>query len=103
MLGSISGIGVGLVIDVIIIFIIVYGFDTTKRMLECLNDEIRKSKFSNQEIKEKLTKMKEEAIDLQNEYNEFVKNYGSFGDEFIIPEIDKSWILKDETKRRRKK
>lgn len=100
---SIVGAGIGIAIDVALVLLGIYGLSKTIDMFEELNDEIRTYKLSNQEIKDKLKKMKEDAIPLQEEYNEVVRNFGSWGDELIIPEIDSSWITQSGMKRTRKK
>jgi len=100
---SIAGACTGIIIDVILTLIGVYGFEKTKRMLEELNDEIKANKLSNEVVKNKLKNMQDEALKLQDEYNDVVKRYGAFGDQLIIPEIDPSWLKSKPTKRIRKK
>lgn len=87
---SIVGISIGIVIDVLLVLLKIYDLEKIKRLLEDLNYEIQKDKLNNQEIINRLNKMKEDAIELQNEYNNVVKKYGTLGDNFIIPEINTS-------------
>lgn len=89
---TVGGALMGIAIDVIMILIGIYGFEKTKEKIEKLNYEIRVYKLNNQEIRDELVSMKEEALQLQYEYNEVVKNYGSLGDELVIPKIDSSWM-----------
>lgn len=77
-------------IDVALILLGIYSFARTIEKFEELNDDIRAYKLSNKEIKDKLNKIKEDAIPIQKEYNEVVRNFGSWGYELIIPEIDPS-------------
>ncbi len=100
---TVTGILVGLVIDVLMVFIGIYGFEKAKEKFDYLSHEIREHKLNNQDIKEILVSMKNEALQLQHEYNEVVKNYGSLGDQLIIPAIDSSWLKENGMKRDRRR
>lgn len=85
---TLLGAGLGILIDVLLMLLKVYGLQEIGEKLERLNDEINEEKLNNEEIKERLKQMKEEASLLQDEYNEVVKKYGSLGDQLIISDID---------------
>lgn len=100
---SIMGAGIGIVTDVILVLSGIYSLEKIARKLNYLNDEINEYKLDKQMIKNKLINMKHDAILLQNTYNSLVKKYGSFGDEFIIPDIDTKWITEEKSNRRKRK
>ena len=64
-----------------------------------LDNEIEENKFGSQVIINILKNMKEEALLLQDEYNDVVKKYGSLEDRLILSEIDTSWLITDSKKK----
>lgn len=82
--GAIIGASIGITIDVILVLLQIYDIAKIKRMMSELSDEIRKYRLSNEEIRDRLIQMKDEAIALQEEYGDIVKKYGTLGEQFII-------------------
>lgn len=85
---TIGGTCLGLFLDVLLILLGKLGFTETKRRLDKLNHEIANHKLTASEIKEELIQMKTEALNLQDEYNDIVKNFGNLNDEFIFHDIN---------------
>lgn len=83
---SIIGVGAGLAIDFLLIYFGILDFKKISETLEELNYEIKERKLSNQQIRDRLNKMKEDTLLLQNDYNDVVKKYGSWKDEYIFDE-----------------
>lgn len=83
---SIIGVGVGIVIDFLLIYLGIYDFDRINRTLKQLDIEIQQYKLSNKQIKDKLSKMCEDALLLQSDYDDVVRKYGSWDDKYIFDE-----------------
>lgn len=98
---TVVGTCIGIVFDLALL-LKVYGFEKTKRMLENLNKEIQELKLTKKEIRVRLKNMSDEALQLQNEYNEVVKKYGTLRDQISI-EDDYPWLVQNEAKRIRRK
>lgn len=81
---SIIGVGAGLVIDFLLIYLGIYDFDKMKRNLEKLDRDIKQYKLSNEQIKDRLVQMREDTLLLQSDYNDAIKKYGSLKDEIIF-------------------
>ena len=91
---SITGAILGIALDVALSLFNIFNYETAKRILEDLNEEINDKKLSEEQIKERLLKLKDEALILQKEYNDAVKKYGKLGNEFIFDDIDTTEITK---------
>ena len=89
---SITGSVLGIVIDIILMMLGVCNLEKIKKIFEKLNNDIKKYKLSNKEIKDRLLETKNEVLLLQDEYNDTVKKYGEWKDEPIYSELDTSWI-----------
>lgn len=89
---TIGGALLGLAIEAILILTKVYDFKEIKKRFEYLNNELQNCKDRAKTLREEITKMKDEALLIQEEYNGVVRDYGSLGDELVIPEIDTSMI-----------
>lgn len=84
IIGGLSGI----VIDLVLILIGLFGYEEAKKRLSSINNKIKNSTLKEEEIKKELEDLKNYALELQKEYNEVVRKYGSLGDELIIDELD---------------
>lgn len=98
---TVVGTCIGIIFDLALL-LKVYGFEKTKIKLENLNKEIQEQKLTHKEIRVRLKNMSDEALQLQNEYNEVVKKYGTLRDQISI-EDDYSWLVQNEAKRIRRK
>lgn len=81
---TIGGTVLGVLIDVLLVVFGIYDSHEIKRKLKKLKDEIEKYNLDNQEIINRLNLMKEEAILLQEEYNDVVKKYGTWEEKFNL-------------------
>lgn len=98
--GELIGTTIGLAISTALVFLKIIGIDKTNEIFNGLNDEIKKYKLSNKEIQERLKVLKDEAINLEKEYNETVKKYGNIANNFIFDDIDTSWIINYKKKKK---
>lgn len=85
---AITGACLSIIADIFILL----GHNRTKYILDNLNDDIIKEKLSSNQIKQRLLEIKKEAENIQIEYNNAVKKYGSLADKFVFEDIDTKWI-----------
>lgn len=86
---TILGVVAGLAIDTALILLQFYSFSEIEEMFRKLNHDIKTKKLEKEEIKEELLKLKEKTLLLQDEYNDVVTKYGSFGENMIPSEFAK--------------
>lgn len=77
---SIVGAGVGIALSVAAVLFDVFGFSRAKFMIEKLNRDIMKYKWNNEEIRNRLLEMQNEAIKLKAEYANIESKYGDISD-----------------------
>lgn len=86
--GAITGTVLGLAISVFLFLNRKIGFKATVAKFENLNYTINQYKLNQQEIKNALIKMQEEALQLQDEYDEVIKHYGTLEEQLEIPNMN---------------
>ncbi|MBQ1813130.1 MAG: hypothetical protein II119_04215 [Bacilli bacterium] len=84
---TITGVILGLIIDIILICTHIYDKYEIQEKFNDLGKIIKRNNLSISEIQDRLLQMKEEVLELEKEYKETVKKYGDIGKTFEFPEM----------------
>ena len=78
---------VGIMIDIAVLFLRIFGYEEAKYRLREINNSIDFEKIHEDELKEELNNLKQYYEQLRKEYNNSVKKYGSLGNKFIFDDL----------------
>jgi len=97
---SIVGAGIGIAIDVALVFLELYDIHRIKEIFDKLDKEIKEYKLSNKQINDRLNSLMDENLRLHDEYNNAVKKYGHF-DIKIVPSDTESTSINTVVRKRK--
>ena len=86
---TITGTLLGIAIDTALILLQIYDKYNIQNLIDGVNSYIKENNMQEDEAKNVLLELKNEALLIQDEYNEAIKKYGNLGENFIFDDTTK--------------